>query len=75
MFLNLQKRSQKISTLEEKQGQFWNFYWLSHKVMKRYFQFLSYFSDEARKTNKKVISKNTEKKLNKENMKIVNVSL
>ena len=40
MFLNLQKnKSQKLSMLEWKQGQFWNVHWIPHNVMKPDFQF------------------------------------
>ena len=41
--------------LETKQGQFRNQHEIPHKVMKRYFQVSSYFSDEARKTKQKVV--------------------
>ena len=52
--LNLQKkRSQKISMLERKQGQHGNLHYIPHKFMKRYSQFLFYFSDEARKNKTK----------------------
>ena len=51
--MNLQKnRSQKLSMLEKKQGQFWNLYQIPHKTSNPEFRFSSYFSDEGRFSNK-----------------------
>ena len=59
VFLDLQKtRSQKLSMVEDKQGQFWYLQWIPHKAMKWYFQFSSYYSDDGRFSNRTtVISK------------------
>ena len=52
-FLDLQKNiSQKISMLEEKQGQFWNLHQIPHKTSNPEFRFSSYFFDDGRFPNK-----------------------
>ena len=56
LFLKFQKkRRQKLLLLEEKQGQIWNQHWIPHKVMKPYFKFSSYFSDDRRFSNRYIL--------------------
>ena len=61
MFLNLQKkRSQNLSMLETKQGQFWNLHWIPQKLWTDIFNFrIIFLMSQAQKKND---SKNTEKK-------------
>ena len=56
VLLKFQKnRSQKLSMLEEKQGQFWNLHVILNRVSETYFQFSFYFSDDRRFSNKPTI--------------------
>ena len=54
-FWKFQKnRSQKLSMLEQKQGQIWNLHWIAHKVMKPSFLFSFYYSHDRRSSNRKI---------------------
>ena len=71
-FLNLQmNRSQKLSMLEKKQGQFWNLHQIPHKTSNPDFWFSSYFFYEGRFLNKNYnyFFFITEKNWNKKNRK------
>ena len=62
LFMKFQKNgSQKLSMLEQKQGQIWNLHWIPHKAMKPNFQFPSYYYYDLRSSNRKIFfSKNTD---------------
>ena len=56
-FFDLQKnRSQKLSMLEEKQGQFWNLHQIPHKTSNPDFRFSLYFFDDGTFANKITIT-------------------
>ena len=55
LFMKFKKnRSQKLSMLEQKQGQIWNLHEIPHKVMKPNFPFSSYYSYDRRSFNRKI---------------------
>ena len=55
LFLKFQKnKSQKLSMVEQNQGQIWNLHRIPHKVMKPNFQFSSYYSHDRRYSNRNI---------------------